>query len=440
MEKSLYRIVNGFIKEILKKKVLIVSIHRLILSFCTLVIIIHSIYLDDLQATVIDLGIDVLVENHFHGLEGKKIGLITNLSAVNKNGISTLELFYHCPQVNLVAIFTPEYGLYCMGSDKQSTASYIDPYTNLPVYPLQGETVKPTDDMLANIDVLVFDLQDIGTRSFTFLSTMGLAMEAAGENGKEFYVLDRPNPLGGERVEGMPFNNSFRSFYNEWDIPYIHGMTPCEIAGMINGENWIFKKPKLTLVPMKNWQRHMLWKDTGLPWMPLSPYLTDEESPFYFAISSFLGLSPLLNNGIGTALPYKLVGAQKIDPFTFARNMNKRKIPFCYFRPVFYWPFFGKFQGKTLGGCQIHIQDFSKVKLVEIGLTLLQEMMTELNQDPLASLTAEQLEFFDRYCGTDEIRKELLSGKRVQAIMDNWIPYLENFKEKRKKYLLYPSD
>ncbi|TFE70842.1 exo-beta-N-acetylmuramidase NamZ family protein [Methylacidiphilum caldifontis] len=409
----------------------------LLAIFCPFLIIL-SIYLGDLQAVVIDLGIDVLVENHFHGLEAKRIGLITNRSAVNKNGISTIDLFFHSPQVKLVALFTPEYGLYGLEPMKKN-GSYVDSQTNLPVYPLIGDDLKPTAEMLQNVDVLVFDLQDIGSRSFTFLSTMGLAMEAAAENGKEFFVLDRPNPLGGERVEGMPFDNHFRSFYSEWDIPYIHGMTPCEIAVMINGENWIFKKPKLTVVPMKGWDRSMLWKDTGLSWYPPSPYLPNEESPFYFAISSFLGISPEIDNGIGTAFPYKFIGASRIDPYFFSRQMNKRKIPFCYFRPIFYWSFFGKFRDRMLGGCQIHIQDFSKVKLVEIGLHLLQELMMELNQEPLASLNADQMEFFDRFCGTDEIRRGFLSGKRIQEIVESWDSYIQNFKEKRKKYLLYSS-
>lgn len=402
-------------------------------------LIILSIYLDDLQAAAIDLGIDVLVENHFHGLETKRIGLITNRSAVNKNGISTIDLFFHSPQVKLVALFTPEYGLFGLEPLKATASSYIDPHTNLPVYPLYGDDLKPTPEMLRDVDVLVFDLQDIGTRSFTFLSTMGLAMEAAAENGIEFYVLDRPNPLGGERVEGIPFDNRFRSFYSEWDIPYIHGMTPCEMAGMINGENWIFKKPKLTLVPMKGWNRAMLWKDTGLSWYPPSPYLPAEDSPFYFAVSSFLGISPEIDIGMGTAFPYKFIGSPRLDPYVFSRQMNKRKLPFCYFSPVVYWPFFGKFRERRVGGCQVHIQELSKVKLVDIALNLLQELMIELNQAPLASLNADQIEYFDRYCGSDEIRRGFLSGKRIQEIVEGWDNYIQNFKEKRKKYLLYSS-
>ena len=237
-----------------------------------------------LEATVVGqvrLGSEQLAANEFKELQGKRVGLITNPSGANHNGETTIELLRRAPGVRLLALFGPEHGVYGDVKAGERIPERTDARTGLPVHSLYGATRKPTPAMLQGLDVLVYDLQDTGVRSYTFISTMGLAMEACAEAGLEFVVLDRPNPLGGERVEGPPLDERFRSFVGQWNIPYAYGMTCGELARMINGEGWIKKPCALTVVPMTGWRRSMVWHDTGLPWVPTSPNVPRADSPLY---------------------------------------------------------------------------------------------------------------------------------------------------------------
>src|SRR5438552_13127449 len=219
----------------------------------------------------VQLGSEVLAANGFKELQGKRVGLITNPSGVSRNGESTIDLLRRAPGVKLVALFGPEHGVYGDVNAGEWVAERTDQRTGLPVHSLYGATRKPTPAMLKGLDALVYDLQDTGVRSYTFISTMGLAMEACAQAGVEFIVLDRPNPLGGERVEGPMLEDRFRSFVGQWNIPYAYGMTCGELARMINGEGWIKSPCKLTVVRMIGWRRPMVWRDTGLAWAPTSP-------------------------------------------------------------------------------------------------------------------------------------------------------------------------
>src|SRR5271170_1077722 len=241
-------------------------------------------------ASQVQLGIDVLEEHQFDKLKGLRVGLITNATGIDSHGVSTVEILRKAPGVKLVALFGPEHGVY--GSDwaGKYVASSIDEHSGLPVYSLYGPTNKPTPEMLKGIDVLVYDIQDIGCRSYTYISTLGLAMEAAGEAGVKFYILDRPNPLNGNRVEGMMPDPKFRSFVCEWDIPYVYGLTPAELGYMIEkSDGWIKKKPALTIVKMVGWYRSMYWEDTGLVWVPTSPHIPTAETSLDYVATGFLG-------------------------------------------------------------------------------------------------------------------------------------------------------
>src|SRR6266568_5101935 len=237
----------------------------------------------------VQLGSDVLASNGFQELQGKRVGLITNPSGVNRNGESTIDLLRRAPGAKLVALFGPEHGVYGDVKAGELIADRTDQRTGLPVHSLYGATRRPTPAMLRGLDALVYDLQDTGVRSYTFISTMGLAMEACGEAGIEFVVLDRPNPLGGERVEGPLVEGKFRSFVSRWDVPYVYGLTCGELAQMIVGEHWITNGCKLTVVPMKDWNRAMVWLDTGLPWVPTSPHVPHGESPLFQVATGMLG-------------------------------------------------------------------------------------------------------------------------------------------------------
>ncbi|MDD4932309.1 MAG: DUF1343 domain-containing protein [Methylacidiphilaceae bacterium] len=390
-------------------------------------------------AAAVDLGVDVLAKRQFRELQGKRIGLITNASGVNKNGASTLDLLLHAPGVRLTAILAPEHGLYGTSWAGEKVDSLRDPRTGLPIYSLFGETRKPTPEMLRDLDVLVYDVQDIGCRSYTYISTLGLAMEAAAESGKEFFVLDRPDPLGGVRCEGMPLDSRFRSFVGEWDVPYVYGLTAGELAKMIAGEQWLSKRPALTVIPMNGWRREMIWEDTGLLWVPPSPNIPEAQSAFFYVLTGLLGEIGGVNNGVGSPLPFALVGAPDLDPYGFARVMSRSRTPGVVFRPTWYRLFGKEGRGKVFGGVQMHLRDPRAVPLVPTALTLLEEVNKALNGSPIAGMRAEESSMFDKLCGGDAVRLALQQGKSVKDLWESWEPYLEEYRTRRQKYLLYPE-
>src|SRR5438128_9581985 len=252
-----------------------------------IVLAVMSLALGARASATVQLGIDVLEDSSYAQLRGKRVGLITNQTGVDSRGNRTRVLLkQHC---NLVALYTPEHGL----EGREKAGRYIksrrDPLTGLTAYSLYGPTRKPTRAMLRGVDVLVFDIQDIGCRSYTYISTMGLCMEAAGENGIEFVVLDRPNPLGGLRVEGPKVEPRWISFVGQYPIPYVHGMTVGELAKMINTAGWIAPRCKLTVVPMRNWTRDMTWGETGLRWVPTSPNIPYARTPLYYIATGMVG-------------------------------------------------------------------------------------------------------------------------------------------------------
>ena len=238
----------------------------------------------------VETGLDVLRNSNFDIISGKRIGLITNQTGIDKNFTHNIELFQNSLEINLKTIFSPEHGIEGTknAGEKISNSSYGD--TSLNFYSLYGETRKPTSEMLKDIDVLIFDIQDLGIRSYTYISTLGLAMEAAAENNITFIVLDRPNPFGGNRVEGNILNLNNKSFIGMYPIPYVYGLTCGELAFYINNE--LFKKNKrcdLKIVKMNNWSRDLKFKETNFPWVPTSPHVPTHETPFYMVATGILG-------------------------------------------------------------------------------------------------------------------------------------------------------
>jgi uncharacterized protein YbbC (DUF1343 family) len=398
------------------------------------------IFIPRLEAAKIKLGIDVLEDNHFEKLKGLRVGLITNATGIDSNGTSTVDILRKAPGVQLVALFGPEHGVY--GSDWAGAyvASSVDEHTGLPVYSLYGPTNKPTPEMLKGIDVLVYDIQDIGCRSYTFISTLGLAMEAAGEAGIQFYVLDRPNPLNGNRVEGMMVDPQYRSFTCEWNIPYVYGLTPGELAYMIEKSNgWIKKKPKLTIVPMVGWYRSMYWEDTGLIWVSTSPHIPTPETALNYVATGFLGEAGGVSNGIGYTLPFAVFGHPSLNAFAVSDQFNQLAIPGVLFRPVTFKPFYQVFKDQIVNGAQIYYTDRDKVNLTNLAVQILYRMYhapgtkmfrasTDGNSGPAA---------FDGIAGGDALRLALQGGKTPEEIVTSWQPGLAAFREARRPYLLY---
>ena len=317
---------------------------------------------------------------------------------------------------------------------------YTDPQTKLPVYSLYGKTRKPTPEMLKGVDVLVYDIQDIGCRSYTYISTMGLAMEAAATQGIPFVVLDRPNPLGGNRVEGNSVENGFFSFVSQFPIPYVYGLTCGELARMLNDEGMLAGgvRCSLTVVPMKGWKRSMAFAETGLPWVPTSPHIPHNYSPLHYVSTGILGELGVISEGVGYTLPFQLLAAEWIDGATLATKMNALHMPGLIFRPITIKPFYGRSTGKTLHGVQVHIIDPGTVNLMSVQFRFL-EVHNQLypEKNPFTLADGSRIGMFDKVAGTDRVRAAFAARMRYEDIKELLEGGIGEFRAKSKKYLLY---
>jgi uncharacterized protein YbbC (DUF1343 family) len=388
-------------------------------------------------AAPLKLGNEVLAENGFAPLKGKRVGLLTNPSGVNRNLETTIDILRSAPDVKLVALFGPEHGIY--GSEFAGTniENSVDQRTGLQVFSLYGTNRSPAPEMLKSLDVLVYDLQDTGCRSYTYISTMGVSMQACAKAGVEFVVLDRPNPLGGERVEGPMLHDGFRSMVGKWKVPYVYGMTCGELAQMINGEHWITNACKLTIVPMKGWKRSMVWRDTGLPWVPTSPHVPHGESPLYQVATGMLGEIGGISTGIGYTLPFQCIAGPGLDSHKICDILNNYKLPGVRFNPIVYKPYYFSFKDNEVGGAQVFITDPVHAPLTAINLYALEALKKNCGRDLFTDATNRTFSMFDKVNGTDATRKSLQAGTPASAIIASWRPGEDAFRELRKKYLLY---
>ena len=387
----------------------------------------------------VKLGNEVLAASQFKVLQGKRVGLITNPSGVNRHLEATVDVLRAARGVRLAALFGPEHGIYGDVPAGDKVDSRVDVRTGLPVYSLYGKTHKPTPEMLQGLDALVYDLQDTGCRSYTFIGTMGVAMEACAEAGIEFIVLDRPDPLGGERIEGPMLEDKFRSLVGRWNVPYVYGLTCGELAQMINGEGWIKQRCRLTVVPMKGWKRSMLWADTGLPWVPSSPHVPHGESSLYQVATGILGELESVSTGIGYTLPFECVAAPGLDSHKLADALNGYHLPGVAFRPITYKPYYFTFSNQVVGGVQIYFTEPDRAPLTAINFYALEALRKAGNLDPFAEAVKAKRGFgmFDKVNGTDAVRKALQAGTPASEIVASWTAGEEGFQKARKKYLLY---
>ena len=385
-------------------------------------------------------GIEVLGEQHFSPLQGKRVGLITNPTGVNSKLKSTIDILFEAKEVNLVALYGPEHGVRGDYGAGDQVASGDDPKTGLPVYSLYGSTRKPTAEMLKGIDVLVYDIQDIGSRSYTYISTMGLAMEAAAENGKEFVVLDRPNPLGGVKMEGPLVKPEYKSFVSQFPIPYVHGLTCGELATFLNEEMLLANgvQCKLTVIQMKGWKRSMIFEETGLPWVPSSPHIPHAHSPYYYPVSGILGELYVYSIGVGYTLPFQLCTAPWIDAERLTKNLNGLNLPGVIFRPAHYKPYYSVSANELVHGVQVHLIDVKSAPLSMIQFYVLQEsykLWPDKNVFEMCDPSRHSM--FDKVCGTDQIRLRFSKTFEVAAIKDLWERDIPTFRNSVKKYFLY---
>ena len=393
-----------------------------------------------LADVVVKTGLEVLIEQNFAPLAGKRVGLITNPTGVDSQLRSTIDILHEAPNVNLVALYAPEHGVRgnIYAGDKVNNST--DAKTGVPVHSLYGKTRKPTAEMLRGIDVLVYDIQDIGCRSFTFISTMGLAMQAAAEHNIEFMVLDRPNPLGGYRVEGCPVEEGFTSFVSQYPIPYIYGLTCGELAQLLNGEKLIGKRAcKLTVIAMQGWRRDMDFAETGLPWVLPSPHIPEPISAYYYPLSGIAGELGTISIGVGYTMPFQLFAAEWVDAEKLAQRLNALNLPGLAFRPIHYTPFYGTGKGSKLQGVQVHITNRDKAPLSEVQFYVMQEMATLYPQHKVFD-KAEQsrLNMLDKVCGTSQIRQLFTKRYRWEDARDYWNKGVGAFKQLSRQYYIYP--
>lgn len=350
----------------------------------------------------IKLGIDVLEERRFDILGGQRVGLLTHPAGLNRAGKSSIDVLREAPEVRLVALFGPEHGIY--GDEKADVPveDKIDARTGLPVYSLYGKFRRPTASMLARIDVLVVDLQDIGTRSYTYVSCLRYAMEACFEAGKTVVVLDRPNPLGGVKVDGPILEDQWRSYVGAFPTPYVHGLTIGELARLAKGTPGVMEIPdearekgKLVVVPMQGWNRRMLWPETGLKWTPTSPAIPDLSAVLGYPIAGLGSQLGRFTHGYGTAFPFRLLRYPEVRPEVLAQKLTAQRIPGLAFRVIKF-----KERGKPIEGVYIVVTDWNQLRPTELSFHLMRMACVFSGANPFAEARESQQNLFNKHVGS----------------------------------------
>jgi uncharacterized protein YbbC (DUF1343 family) len=400
-------------------------------------------------------GLELFLDEYLHLVKGKKVGLLTNPSGVDANLKSDVEILARQAGVNLVALYGPEHGHGGQAQAGESVSYTIDRQFNIPVFSLYGQAGKspsgwqknvdekmrsfdtksegkiPEGDMLQKIDVMIYDIQDVGTRVYTYISSMAYAMQSCAELGVEFIVLDRPNPITGSIMEGPVLDYPrYSSFVGLYPIPLRHGMTAGELAKLFN-DRFLEKKVALTVIPMKGWKREMWYDQSNLPWVLPSPNMPTLETATVYPGQVFLE-GTNVSEGRGTTKPFELFGAPWIDGYELTRKLNELGLPGVQFREAWFRPTFSKFQGEACRGAQVHVTDRSVFRPLAMTLHIIKTIL-ELYPDKFQF----QEDYFDKIMGTDKVRKALLQGESVRGIIRGFEKGLEEFGALRRPYLLY---
>lgn len=371
------------------------------------------------------LGVERLTE-YDELLQGKRVGLLTNQTGVDSNLRSTVDILKE--RYNLAALFVPEHGFY--GAIKAGEEFSNEDFRGLKVFSLYGDSKRPSAEMLQEIDVLCVDLQDVGVRHYTYVSSMAYAMEACAEAGKPVIVFDRPNPLGG-KVEGPVLKPGYESFIGLYAMPLRHGLTIGEYAAYINEHYGI--NCQLTVIPMKNWKRSMLWQDTGLHWVGTSPLIPNADTAFLYAVTGVAG-DTSLSVGVGTAKPFYYVGAPFADEEQVFAALSKLNLPHVLFRPAAFIPRYGKYQGELVKGVEVYLTESDKVNTAELGY-LIVYTLRQLYPDKVLFPERGYVPGYkaDIALGEDSLR---LNEAPEQAF-ERWQQEDAQFIKEVQKYLLY---
>ncbi|MCC5877138.1 MAG: DUF1343 domain-containing protein [Candidatus Sumerlaeia bacterium] len=387
-------------------------------------------------------GVEVLMRHtdHLDHVRGKRVGLITNATGVDSKLISTIDLFHDHPDIDLVALFGPEHGVRGEAAAGIRIDDYVDESTGVPVYSLYGATRRPRQEWLADLDVLVYDIQDVGSSSYTYIYTMAHSMEEAGKADIPFVVLDRPNPVGADYVDGPVLNvmeeSDVRSFIGYYDIAYMYGMTPGETAKMFN-EHYNEEKVELHVVPMEGYERWMRQWDTGLPFVPTSTHIPDAKHAFYYSLTGIVGeIRGGINIGVGYPNPFETFAAPWIDRDELTDAIRARNIPGLMVRPISYRPFYAAFSGQDINGVHLVISNYRTIRPVTAQIHMM-EIIQDLYGEHKLFENVSPGSGFHKALGTRKVREMLLEGKSADEIIASFQPRLEEFKKIREQHLIY---
>lgn len=412
---------------------------------CTLFLIISFIntYSEVQKETKVKIGIDVLVENNFQLIANKRIAVLANYTARDSKGNETVKILQSSNKFDFKYIFTPEHGYFTNVPAGQSVEN--DSIYGIPIYSLYGNVRKPAQVLMNDIDVILIDIQDIGVRSYTYISTIYKTMQQAAQFNKEVIILDRPNPIGGLIVDGNVLDLKFKSFVGIIPIPYIHGLTIGELATMINDEGWLdgnetrFSKCKLTVVKMKNWNRWMSWEDTGLEWYPTSPHVPSLESVRGIATLGIFGELGFVSIGIGTTSPFQYIGHNMFEPNKLQYILDNLLLNGININITKYRPFYGFSSGKDIWGFYLKFPLNNEFKPYTSGIKIFNELKKyypKLFDE--STIGKKQIEMFDKVTGSDELFKLIFSKKDNSELIEKFLNKgLNNFLILRNKYLLY---
>ena len=378
-------------------------------------------------------GIEVLLSDRLESLKGKRVALLTNQTGVDRKGVSNVDLLRAHPSINLVALFSPEHGVRGAAQAREKVASGIDPKSGLPVHSLYGETKIPTAKMMQGIDIVLVDLQDVGTRFYTYASTLLYMLRAAETSGSEVIVLDRPNPQGGMMIEGPVLEPAFASFVGSYAVPVRHGMTFGELAQMFVGEDRL--RTRLRVIAMRGWSRdlapYLAW---DLPWVPPSPnMLSPRTAAVYPGTALFEGTN--ISEGRGSEKPFEYIGGPFIDGAALAERLNAMGLPGVDFKPVAFTPDFSKYAGQHCHGVWVIPTNSKTFQPFRTGIALV-KTVHDMYPDKFEFRPGAP-SFFDQLAGTDSVRKGILDGKSVSDIERQWQDGLNAFMQVRARYLMY---
>ena len=391
--------------------------------------------------TKVYLGIDVLEANRFSVLKGKRVGILTHPAGVNRKGISTIDVLRRSRHLKVVALFGPEHGIYGDEKANQPIDDRIDAKTNLPIYSLYGRYRKPQPDMLANIDTLVIDLQDIGVRSYTYVSCMLYAMEACFENDVEVVILDRPNPLGGNKIDGPLLDKEWKSYVGAFPVPYLHGLTIGELAilaksmpNWMNIESEIRKQGRLKVIPMRGWKRSMLWPETNLDWIPTSPYIPSFAAVLGYAMTGLGAQEGSFSHGIGTPYPFRLLSHKKVTSDRLLKRLKALDIAGLDFKIIRT----RNAKGDPVSGVYVGINNWTQLKPTELSFYMMLMVIDLENPNPFRTTTRSAL--FNKHVGSSLWWSELTQNKRTPKILNFlnlWEQQHQSYKKKIENYLIY---